>query len=331
MHTEHIGVVTGLPDLANFLAAANRYAPERDNAPRHLKSVLFGAKKSLPDKLQTEFVQIAKKAFPAIELFDAPIERISKRVFDGEGYEFPQGEKGVQRIVYGNALQKAFHISYYALLRPDEFVFFDNGLSSYWQHDINVTQVFQDHGLQPPAAAYLTLSPPLPPPPYLNSVKQFSLQADDYAPIFAAMRSAVSHPPVSGWLPQHVLIGTSLFRTNRISWEEERHAYLQIIIRLQQQGVSRILFKAHPRASERPLVTASDGVEILETPAPVEAFVKPGATGAAYSISSTSLFSLTSMFGWRCERIATPAANKVIDSLPHLGLARSILAFEMER
>ncbi len=325
MTTEHIGVVTGLSDLANFLAALRRRTGAIAPAGDIVKIVLFGGFGSLPAGLMKEFMQVAADAFPEARILLAPPERVSGSDFDSEGYVEPQlSERASRRIVYGNAIHKPFHQSFYAFLAPDEFVFFDNGLSSYWRHDADIKSEFERYGVAFPSEAFLSLSPGLPTPPYLSAIPQTPLDYADYAEIYARIAMAARIKPPGGWLANHVVLGTSLFRIKRISWEEERDIYRRLIDAIRREKDAAVTFKAHPRASDRPLLTEADGADVLETGVPVEAFIKPGATGRAYSISSTSLFTMQHYFGWTAYRLDSPAARLVIKRSPHLGMINMV-------
>lgn len=321
MAAEHIGVATGLADLANFLAAHKRRAAERGTEEGPIRIVLFGAKSSLPAGLQSEFTEVAVATFPELDVIVIPSQYVTRRGFDGEAFAHPYLRKtSARRIVYGNAIHQPLHRSLYAYLKPDEFVFFDNGLSSYSEHDADIAGDFAAIGAPFPSMACLSLVPALHAPGYLSSIPQVALGYDDYADIYARLRAAAPGLPSGGWLPGHVILGTSLFRTKRIEWGEERSIYLRLIKALKARTDERVAFKAHPRASDRPLITSDDGVEVLDTGLPVEALVRPGSKGCAYSISSTSLFTLKEYFGWSSFRMETAASRAVIDASPHLGM-----------
>lgn len=133
--------------------------------------------------------------------------------------------------------------------------------------------------------------------------------------------------PTGGSLPTNVILGTSLFRTNRITWEDERELYLDLISTIQQKSNTRILFKTHPRAVAHPLITLNDGIEVLDTVAPVEAFAEFNTEGFAYSISSTSLFTLQKYYGFTPFRIDSPAVRKVAERMQHLDLALRVQSY----
>lgn len=234
-------------------------------------------------------------------------------------------------LVYGNSIHKPEFLEFYAFLAPDEFIFFDNGLSSYWSHDTDPIHDFPRHGIPRPAHAYLALHPPLPLPTYLERIPQTELTASDFAHPFKRMADASLEKPKHGHLPEHVILGTSLFRTNRISWDDERRLYLDLIAAIRQKSNSSILFKGHPRSSDRPLISRSDGVDVLETIVPIEAFAQIGGGGIAYSASSTSLFTLQKHYGFTARRLDSPAIQHVAGRMPHLDLVNQIPALLLPR
>lgn len=323
---EHIGVVTGLSDLVNFLGALRFRTKERIAGDSKIVAALFGHIESLPARLQAEFDWIVEKAFPYVNIVKIPPGCLQGNRFRPDGMprlSFPRSAG--RRIVYGNGVHKRFHQEFFSYLEPDEFVFFDNGLSSYADHPSDIETEFAAHDIPFPSLACYSLSPPLPAPEYLSSIRSHYLGRQDYVAIYDALRAVVCETPETGWLPSHVVIGTSLFRTKRITWEEERSIYMKLIRRLQDAQDGGILYKAHPRASDRPLITKADGIDVLDSSVPVEVFVKPGSKGAVYSISSTALFTLNKYFGWTAHRIETPAARTVLNQSPHLRLVESIL------
>tara|TARA_R110000868_G_scaffold43693_6_gene146731 strand:- start:5698 stop:6681 length:984 start_codon:yes stop_codon:yes gene_type:complete len=320
---EHIGIVTGLADLVNFVGAACcRTGRTFDNLPP-LKTILFGRDISLPMDLKAQFRQTLQDGFPNIELISNDRDedwRVSE-----EGFSAPP-RKMVQRIVYGNSIHKPPHLDFYASLTPDEFVFIDNGLSSYAEHHFNCRAEFARRGLPNPNLACLSLGASLPVPAYLSDFTATNLTLHELGPVYRQIRGSAAGHPTSGGLPAIVLIGTSLYRTKRITWEQERDIYLAAIKSFHAEGIRDILFKSHPRASDRPLLTADDNIEVFDSSLPVEAFADPSASGVAYSISSTSLFTLRDYFGWQTYRLETPAARALLDRSPHLGLVSHVPA-----
>lgn len=327
MEKEYLGVVTGLSDLINFLAALQKHTRQSVDKISSVKAILFGQAISLPQALQNEFFDVAARAFPFLKTLMAPLERVSADGFDADGYAPPPHfEKNGPRTVFANGVHKPFHQSFLTYLSPDEVCFFDNGLSSYAPHAANVEAHFTARGLPAIHKAYLTLHPPLPIPPYLSSAKASSLPLDVFVDIYATIRSAA---PEINWLPEHVILGTSLFRTKRISWDDERETYLRLIDHIRTKHDSEILFKAHPRALDRPLITDTDGVIVMENSAPVEAFARHGLPGTAYSISSTALITLPAQFGWTSYRLKTEKTEALLDKSPHLSMVRFVKAISV--
>lgn len=326
----HIGVVTGLPDLVNFLAVLHRRLGDPSQEGLAVTALLFGQPVSLPAELQSEFFELARNAFPFLRADLIPPERVGVKEFDAEGYA-PSwaGNPTGDRIVYTNGVHKPFHQSFYEWLQPDEIHFFDNGLSSYADHRADIPKDFAARGLPALTDAYLTLHPPLPVPAYLSFAQHHTLTQTDFAPIYARLREAAPTKPASGWLPGHVIIGSSLFRQGKITWDEEREIYLRLTAHIRERGGENILYKAHPRASSRPLIKEADGVEVLDNTTPVEAFVQPGSKGVAYSISSTALLTLPSQFGWRALRIDTDKTRDLIAASSHLSKVNAIDAVSL--
>ena len=320
MPTAHIGVVTGLPDLLNFIAALRKKAGLAPVAEANATALLFGGAGSLPQALITEFGVTIRRAFPALKAPRIPTDCVQAGRFNPDALPDLdlRRQAGERRIVYGNAIHKRFHQELYAYLQPDEFVFFDNGLSSYAEHSADIESDFAARGLPFPSLACYSLSPPLNVPRYLAGIPGCSLGMEDYEDAFVALRRLDS-----GWgapgRPLHVIMGTSLFRTQKISWDEERATYLHLISQLKSTRPGEtILYKAHPRACARPLITKGDGVDVVESTLPAEPFVTPGCNGAVYSITSTALFSFARLFSWKAHRIETPATRRLLDASPHL-------------
>lgn len=324
MQTEHVGVVSGLADLANFLAAQRRCA---GNDGERIRIVLFGQGGSLPKQLRSEFDKVVAAAFPGYTQTTIPSELVGRERFDDARAGGLGLEKTGRRIVYGNQIHKPFHLSFYRYLEPDEFVFFDNGLSSYWPHETDIRADFAAYGLAFPTRAYLSLHPPLPIPGYLADAPPATLARADYDDAYRAMKARARQKPRDNVLPAHLIIGTSLFRTNHIAWEEERALYMDLVAALRRRSDQPILFKTHPRAVARPLVTAADGVDVLDTIVPIEAFAHPKSNGFAYSIASTSLITLQKYYGFTPYRLDSPAVRRVAERMRHLDLTRNVSVF----
>lgn len=322
---EHIGVVTGLSDLVSFLAACRIRSEASAARLNKITAVLFGQKASLPERLQFEFDHALKNAFPFLTSAKVSPDCLKGSSFDQRGVPPALRTKSSShRIVYGNLIHKRLYQEFFSSLMPDEFIFFDNGLSSYADHKSDIKKEFAALDLPFPSVACYSLCPPLPVPEYLGTIPQRSLTREEYTEFFDQLRLLASDWAPDRWLPPHVIIGTSLFRTNRISWEEERSIYLRLIDKLQDEEDSIILFKAHPRASSRPLITEDDGVDVLDSSLPVEAFVNPRTTGVVYSISSTSLLTMEKFFGWTAYRLETEMTQKLLADSPHLSKVNSI-------
>lgn len=326
MSTEHVGVVSGLPDLANFLASVKRHTADT-TAASAIRVILFGHDVSLPDPLRQEFDYIARTAFPRHDVGQIPSNLIRGNTFHSDQADSSRFEKNGYRILYGNSIQKPLFLDLYGFLQPDEFVFFDNGLSSYWPHDTDIQETFAYYNVPLPVRSYLSLHPPLPLPRYLADVPSTNLKVSDFDATYRRMADAAYQKPTGGSLPSNVILGTSLFRTNRISWEDERNLYLDLISTLHRESNSPILFKTHPRAVAQPLIGTDDGVEVLNTIAPVEAFAEVNPDGFAYSISSTSLFTLQKYYQFTPFRLDSPAVRKVAERMRHLDLAFCVPAF----
>lgn len=308
---EHRGVVTGLADLVSFLVVARQQITALPNERHSIVATLFGPSGSLPKELQSEFLSITQSAFPNI------VASVHDPVSADAG-EFPinltaRGANISSRTVYGNLIHKPLFQKYFATLRPDAFVFFDNGLSSYWEHDADIGADFSALDLPFPALASLPLSPPLAIPTYLSAIPSWRPTRDHFHEAFTTMRQvapAKVSPGVS-----IIVLGSSIFRTNVLRWEEERDLYRRLIEQLRGRGP--ILFKAHPRAAARPLITEADGVDVLETTMPIEALIEPGHVGAVFGMASTALLTMPKFLGWRAYRLDTPETHRSAVKLPH--------------
>jgi hypothetical protein len=318
---EHVGVVSGLADLINFISSMIiRVGCTIDSLPS-AKVILFGSDLSLPDQLKHEFAQTLNAAFSRIELSTNSQNNEFHVTLDG--FTVPP-EKTTRRIVYGNSIHKAEHLNFYASLEPDEFVFFDNGLSSYASHAFDIATAFAQQHLPFPALACLSIGDNLTPPAYLSEIPKITVPFTVLGPVYARIRNTAATAQRLHTVPSTVLIGTSLFRTGKISWEEERCVYLKAVCALRARGIDDILFKSHPRDSSKPLLTLDDGVNLSNSSLPIEAFIDLNSPGTAYSISSTSLFTLRDYFGWQCFRLSAPAAQSLLDKSPHLRLTNTL-------
>ncbi len=322
---EHIGVVSGLLDLVNFLAACRVWSRERVPSKPKITAILFGHEASLPERLRSEFEFTIRRAFPYVDLEIIPPSCLNGNRFDESDASIGIDLKSAsRRIVYGNAIHKKLHREFFKYLNPDEFVFFDNGLSSYADHPTDVATEFVKLDIPFPSLACYSLAPPLPIPDYLKSISNYDLTHNDFSSLFECLRRVDAQALPHDCLPSRVVIGTSLFRTKRIRWEEERAIYLKLFAKLREEEDSRILFKAHPRASNRPLIGPGDGVDVVDNSIPVEAFAKPDEKGVVYSISSTSLLTMEKYFGWRAYRIETEATRALLADSPHLSKVKEV-------
>ncbi|MCI4645867.1 MAG: alpha-2,8-polysialyltransferase family protein [Hyphomonadaceae bacterium] len=312
MRVEYIAVVSGLMDVASFLAASARHGA--GVAPDRIVLALFGREVSLPEALQTEFSEIVARAFPQAELVIVPPHRVELKTFVSEGYDVPALARNAdRRVVFSAALQSRFTRSFLSWLSPDELVFFDNGLSSYADWHANTLDHVISAGVPRPSAAYLSLHPTLDVPAYLRDVPVEVLRKKDFAHAFKRLRAGGTERPPGTWLPGQVIVGTSLFRTGRISWEAERALYLRLITRLKRSGETDILFKAHPRALTQPLITPEDGVAVFASTVPLEAYVRPNSVGTVYSISSSALITMPQFYGWQARRLSDPDTRKLFE------------------
>lgn len=323
----HVGVVTGLADFVNFLAALHSRTGQTDIASMAVSVALYGTDLTLPPKLVEEFRAIVQAAFPTIEIERVPSQRLQGARFDSENYDAFNAQE--ERIVYGHSIHKEIYLSFYSFLKPKEFIFFDNGLSSYASHNVDIAKDFVKFNLPIPSFANMTLCPDLPAPPYLKDFPVRPVTFSDYSAGFENIRAASPQRPSEQWLPNHVLIGTSLFRTGKISWEAERALYMRVIESLHARGEYNILFKAHPRASSRPLITEEDGIEVIDCSAPLEIFAIPNHPGVAYSISSTSLITLKKFYGWRTYRLENEATRTLLSQSPHLSKVSGISVYRV--
>jgi hypothetical protein len=276
---------------------------------------LFGETLSVSEELHDDFQHVSRTAFPALEVFRVNPDAIEAAIV-------PPKKDGVRRIVYGTLIHHKRPRTFFARLMPDDFVFFDNGMSSYWEHG-DISDEFRKKRLPLPSLAALALAPPLPIPSYLAAYPLWRVTYEDLADIFASLQRAVGV-----WVPDGdpgIVLGTSMFRTGAVTWEEERELYLRVIDRARAQHTS-VVFKGHPRAAHRPLIGEEDGVAIIETTAPIEALVQQGNTGCVYGMASTALFSMPKFFGWRAYRIEALASRRAAAERIHRRLADDLPA-----
>lgn len=328
---EHIGVVTGLSDLIAFLAAVRARTQASAATMSNVKAVLFGGQGSLPEPLRIEFVKTVETAFPFVTAFTTRTPCVHAGEFSIGSVSADLPKKGTAfRVVYGNGIHKKPHQQFFSYLEPDEFVFFDNGLSSYASHPVDIKHEFTARNIPCPSLACYSLSSFLPIPSYLSSIPPYELSYAEYTEFFGRLRALEKSYSKEKWLPSNVIIGTSLFRTKRISWEMERSIYLSIIDRLKKSYNGDILFKCHPRSGVRLLITKEDGVTLFDSTLPAEAFVRPGSRGAIYSISSTSLLTFKKFFGWDAWRLENKATRQLLEGSPHLSMVNFVESIRLD-
>ncbi|MAN45849.1 MAG: hypothetical protein CMF04_06520 [Hyphomonas sp.] len=229
--------------------------------------------------------------------------------------EFAKAGSG-SGLVVANQLQSPRQRELITALQPREFIFYDNGLSSYVDHKVDMERWIETLPNCQRFAAYLSYANEFGIPAYLHAFDTASLAPS----VLARSAQLVCNAFLTekDLLPAGaaVILGTSFDRTNILSASEEQalHQHLAKLVRERHEGP--IFFKPHPRAGDVYL-TEADDVSPLSTELPIEAYVS-SADGTAYSFSSTALFSLPAMFGWKAHRVQHELMDKVFTSRPQL-------------
>jgi len=299
-------VVSGLPDLVTAIAALQQYGISLDELRSRALVLLLGDQISLPDDLCASFSRVAPQAFgfqhlgvhrwqdgqPALDLIVAP--------FVGA------------ELAAANHLQAKPHRDFLTRIQPRQFVFFDNGLSSYADHRFDMPRWLDGMPLDKSATAYLTHLHRFGVPAYLAGLRCESIPAPLLRTAAEAIGLTCLDPAERLGAGDAVILGTSFSRSRLISVEDERAAHALLWREVSRRHPGRICFKAHPRAIV-PMFEDPTIVRELDKALPLEAFVSEGG-GAAYSFSSTCLFTLEDQFGWASYRASHPALDMVLDA-----------------
>lgn len=249
MEDQHIANVTGLPDIATFMAILQRKQVRHGD----IHAVLVGGSLALPEELRSTFFQIGARAFPECHLHLCPLDSMDTRTTNWSGVElsFLPPADG-KRILYVNHVHLPEFAAFAAALKPDQCEYFDQGLVSYGKAGPQTRTMANTFGLPPFAHAWLTLSPPFDVPDHLHDVPVERLDHDDFLRAHARLRSAGSGVSPEYRLPSAVLVGTQFWKGERISFARERRIFLEAIKRLRAEGHQTIAYKSHPRSTFAP-------------------------------------------------------------------------------
>ena len=311
-------IASGVADLTTAVAALMADGSWSSVSGSEVVAVIIGHRISLPDNLIEAFRDVAVNAFDlsGVEAFrwgedDTLIEA------------FTNANTGTG-LLAANQLQDPKQRKFIAALKPKQLVFYDNGISSYAPHNVDLTAWV---GTLPDCdrfVAYLSYMDKFGAPPYLNVFKTKSLSHEALVKSVAQIRKAcVSDQEL---LPPSavVILGTSFDRTKLISIEDEQMIHKKLLEAIRVRHSGPCFFKPHPRASQAYL-TQEDGVTTLSTELPIEAYVS-NSQGVAYSFSSTALFSLSTMYGWRTHRVEHVLIEKVFNARPQLAKVKVLKA-----
>ncbi len=316
-------LVSGVADLMTAIAALRVDGVWSEAHSHKTIAVIIGQRVSLPENLVGAFREVAANSFG---LSDIKAFRWGE---DNDAIDkFIDIEAGAD-ILAANQLQDSRQRGLIAALKPRQFMFYDNGLSSYASHDIDINSWIAGMPECRRFAAYLSCAREFGVPPYLRAFAVASLTPDALKKSAHDIRKAcVSRQDVLS-SNAVVILGTSFDRTNIISADEEHILHKQMIDAIRKQQGGPYFFKPHPRANQAYLADEDD-VKTLPTELPVEVYIS-GSGGTAYSFSSTALFTLPMMFGWRAYRVAHPLMEKVFRARPQLAkISVMSPSFELE-
>jgi len=293
----------------------------------------FGSKGSIPPKLYNEFIQLSSRlkhqiVIDAVEVsgcvsaFAQPatlgdIVEAIRSLFDGLSIT----------EIFTNSLEKGFIAGAMKLFPDARVAVYDNGLVSHldmpiytgeWRIRRRRAGPIAQESMSRVEIAYFSLLEHLPVPAQLAGKEVRGISAE-------ALRLATqeAHDNWADLVPRlpsdytEILIGTSFYKTERISFEEERNAYLGVVERLSERG-RKVAYKEHPRATERPLLTTADNVMVIDSSIPVEVICQDNPFLDAYSISSSSLFTLNKMMGTRMHAIGGNIADDLFPQVVSL-------------
>ncbi|MCB2014152.1 MAG: hypothetical protein KDE67_04590 [Sphingobium sp.] len=309
---------TGVADLVTAISALRRCGLWQSVPISKVSAILIGHGISLPDNLIQAFQKTARRAFglTRVEAFRWNEHHLAIEAFVAAQ---PAGS-----ILLSNQLQDAKIRQLIISLNPGKFIFYDNGLSSYHDHSVDLTlwrsllQGCDDF------SAYLTYSDLFGTPDYLKQFVTEGIPVDLLKETMEEIRDACV--PLKKRLTSDaaLILGTSFDRTKILSAEEELTIHRLLLEHIRKAHSGPVFFKPHPRAGSVYL-DEGDGVIPLPVELPVEAYIAE-AGGVAYSYSSTALFSLSSMFDWRTFRVSHPLIEKVFAAKPQLSKIKEIEA-----
>lgn len=303
-------LASGIADLTTAVATLMSNGAWADATLRDVTALIIGQGGSLPDNLIRAFRRTAETAYGLQNIY-----AFRWGEDDDNIRKFAETESGSGMVV-ANQLQSPRQREFITVLKPREFIFYDNGLSSYVDHKIDMAGWLDTLSDCQRFEAHLSYASEFGVPAYLNSFDAISLAPSIREQSMLIVREACLReqdllPPGAA-----VILGTSFDRTNILSASEERVLHQQIAKVIREEHDGPIFFKPHPRAGDVYL-TEADDVSPLSTELPIEAYVS-SADGTAYSFSSTALFSLPAMFGWKAHRVQHELMDAVFASRPQL-------------
>ena len=235
------------------------------------------------------------------------------------------GANEVSRI-FLHALHKPIERRIVAAFPDAAIHLFDNGLSSHVAHPVLAPKPGRTKArwidraqLRRVVESWYTVrrdlaAPEHIPPHLVRDLSSISLM-DAAGPAVEHIGRANSGSP-----KRDVIIGTAFYRTGRIEFDAERQAHLDLVAELKAAGGPKPWFKPHPRTADQPVLTEADGVDIIDSHLPLEAWAAARPVGRAFSLSSTALLTLRRLFGVEAWRFGVKAMAPVTKGLPHIRL-----------
>lgn len=270
--------------------------------------VLYGMPISIPALLRSETLAHAGDFYSWARIVDAVDITQSLTVTDTKPSDEARREfkerLGVKTcdVIYTHSPHLLAEQSIMGMYPEARIILFDNGLQSHVTKEIYLgppdplkSGKISQNVLDRVVTAYFSLFGDLPIPDHLCSIPCEEIPSDWLLNVARGAVASVSlpHPDLSSAL----ILGTSFYRSNLVTYEEEKRVYLSLIESLISCGEESILYKEHPRANREPLVGKSKSVQHIESPMPVELLPLNLNIHSSYSISSTALLTLKKLFG----------------------------------
>lgn len=259
-------LASGIADLTTAVAALMNNGAWADLASRDVTAVIIGQGVSLPDNLIGAFRRAAETAYGLQHIY-----AFRWGEDDDSIRKFAEAESGCGMVV-ANQLQSSRQRELVTALKPREFMFYDNGLSSYVDHKIDMAGWFETLSDCQRFEAHLSYADEFGVPAYLHSFDAAPLAPSTLARSMLCVREACLTE--RELLPSGavVVLGTSFDRTNIVSASKERTLHQQMVKCVRARHEGPIFFKPHPRAGDVYL-TEVGGVFSLSTELAIEADV----------------------------------------------------------